>query len=29
MGLFASFFWPQVLRGFSIMLCIVPSVSSP
>jgi len=23
---FASFFWPQVLRGFSIMLCIVPSV---
>jgi DHA2 family multidrug resistance protein len=24
---FASFFWPQVLRGFSIMLCIVPSVT--
>jgi DHA2 family multidrug resistance protein len=23
---FANFLWPQALRGFSIMLCIVPSV---
>jgi DHA2 family multidrug resistance protein len=23
---FGNFLWPQVLRGFSIMLCIVPSV---
>jgi DHA2 family multidrug resistance protein len=24
---FAALFWPQVLRGFAIMLCIVPSVN--
>ncbi len=24
---FANFLWPQALRGFSIMLCIVPSVN--